>query len=66
LSRKASETVSYTFDQQDNAAGWAVTELPDQAPGVVYSTRQPLAGGDYEWRVARYQVYRYAAKGPIR
>ncbi len=54
LSRDAWNTVAYTFDQLDDAAGWAVTALRDQTPCAVYFPRQPLAGGDYEWRVASW------------
>ena len=54
LSRDAWTTIAYTFDQRDDAAGWAVTALHDQAPGAVYVPRQPLAGGNYEWRVASW------------
>ena len=54
MTRDAWKTIAYTFDQLADAAGWAVTALHDQTPGAVYSPRQPLAGGDYEWRVATW------------
>jgi len=54
LSRDAWKTVAYTFDQLADTAGWAVTAFHDQTPGAAYVPRQPLAGGDYAWRVASW------------
>ena len=54
MTRDAWKTIAYTFDQLADAAGWAVTALNDQTPGAVYVPRQPLVGGDYEWRVASW------------
>lgn len=54
LSRDEFKTIAYTFDQLKDADGWAVTVLDDQSPGAVYFTRQPIAGGNYLWRVASW------------
>jgi hypothetical protein len=54
LSRDGFKTLAYTFNQLKDATGWAVTTLDDQTPGAVYFPRQPLAGGDYLWRVASW------------
>ena len=54
LSRDDFKTTAYTFDQLKDASGWAVTALDDQTPGARYVPREPLAGGDYLWRVASW------------
>ena len=54
LSKDQFKTIDYTFDQVKDSNGWAYTALDDQSPGAVYFTRQPIAGGDYEWRVASW------------
>lgn len=54
LSINGFETVAYRFDQVKDANGWAYTSLDDGAPGAVFFTRQPIAGGDYQWRVASW------------
>ena len=54
LSADAFRTIAYTFDQLKDTNGWAYTVLDDQSPGAVYFARQPLAGGDYVWRVASW------------
>lgn len=54
LSTDEFRTVAYTFDQLKDANGWAYTALDDQSPGAVYFTRNPIAGGDYTWRVASW------------
>jgi hypothetical protein len=54
LSRDEFKSIATTFDQLKDASGWAVTALADQTPGAVYVPREPLAGGDYQWRVASW------------
>jgi hypothetical protein len=54
LSTNGFETIAYRFDQAKDANGWAYTSFDDGAPGAVFFTRQPIAGGDYEWRVASW------------
>jgi hypothetical protein len=54
LSGDEFKTIAYTFDQRKDPSGWAVTALADQTPGAAYFPRQPLAGGDYLWRVASW------------
>ena len=43
------ETSAYTFDQTEDAAGWALAVL-DGENGALYRAAKPLAEGLYAWR----------------
>lgn len=53
ISRDDFDTVAYTFDQQQDANGWAFTALGGES-GAIYRPRQPIPDGTYRWRVSAW------------
>jgi len=50
LSEDGFRSEAYVFDQRERRAGW----LPGGPGSVLFRPRRPLADGDYEWKVARW------------